>query len=157
MIILSAADGHIMVAAGNNSLFARLAEAIGAPELATDPRFTTVAQRVANLHELVAELEARTSLRPVAHWVQVVGAAGVPCGPVNDLADTVRDPIIAGREVITTIPGHPTVPDLATVDLPFRVDGQPMGSHLPPPTLGQHSAEVFDQLAQIPVKETVSR
>jgi crotonobetainyl-CoA:carnitine CoA-transferase CaiB-like acyl-CoA transferase len=154
---IRAADGHVMVAAGNNSLFARLAAAIGAPEAAADPRFSTVAQRVANLPELVAELEARTLQQPVAHWVEVIGAAGVPCGPVNDLADTVRDPIIAEREVITGIPGHPAVPDLATVDLPFRVDGRPLGSHLPPPMLGQHSAEVLDELAQIPAKETASR
>jgi crotonobetainyl-CoA:carnitine CoA-transferase CaiB-like acyl-CoA transferase len=154
---IRAADGYVMVAAGNNSLFARLAAAIGAPEAAADPRFSTVAQRVANLPELVAELEARTLQQPVAHWVEVIGAAGVPCGPVNDLADTVRDPIIAEREVITGIPGHPAVPDLATVDLPFRVDGRPLGSHLPPPMLGQHSAEVLDELAQIPAKETASR
>jgi crotonobetainyl-CoA:carnitine CoA-transferase CaiB-like acyl-CoA transferase len=154
---IRAADGHLMVAAGNNSLFARLAAAIGAPELPTDPRFSTVAQRVANLPELIAELEARTLKQSVAHWVEVIGAAGVPCGPVNDLADTVRDPIIADREVITAIPGHAEIPDLATVDLPFRVNGHPLGSHLSPPMLGQHSAEVFDELAQIPAKETASR
>jgi formyl-CoA transferase/CoA:oxalate CoA-transferase len=154
---IRAADGHLMVAAGNNSLFARLATAIGVPELPTDPRFATVAQRVANLPELVAALEVRTLEHPVAHWLEVIGAAGVPCGPVNDLADTVRDPIIAERGVITTIPGHPGVPELATVDLPLRVDGHPLGSHHSPPTLGQHSAEVLDELDQIPAKETVSR
>ena len=154
---IRAADGHVMVAAGNNSLFARLVAAIDAPELADDPRFSTVAQRVANLPQLVAELEARTLWHPVAHWVEVIGAAGVPCGPVNDLADTMRDPIIADREVITRIPWHPAVPDLATVDLPFRVNGHPLGSHSPPPMLGQHSEEVFDQLAQMRAKETVSQ
>jgi crotonobetainyl-CoA:carnitine CoA-transferase CaiB-like acyl-CoA transferase len=154
---IRAADGHIMVAAGNNSLFARLAAAIGAPELATDARFSTVAQRVANLPALVDELEARTREQSVAHWAEVIGAAGVPCGPVNDLADTVRDPIIAEREVITAIAGHPAVPELATVDLPFRVNGRPLGSHTSPPMLGQHNAEVFDELAQPPAKETASR
>jgi crotonobetainyl-CoA:carnitine CoA-transferase CaiB-like acyl-CoA transferase len=142
------------VAAGNQSLYARLAVAIEAPGLAEDPRFNTVANRVANLPELVAELEARTSLETVAHWVQVIGAAGVPCGPVNDLADTIRDPIVAGRQVIASIPGHPTVPDLKIVDLPFRVNGRPLGSHRPPPTLGQHSVEVLDQLAQHATKES---
>jgi len=134
-----------------------LAAAIGAPQLATDGRFSTVAQRVAHLPELIEELEARTVEQSVAHWAEVIGAAGVPCGPVNDLADTVRDPIIAEREVITAIPGHPAVPELATVDLPFRVNGQPLGSHMSPPMLGQHSAEVFDELAQPPAKETASR
>jgi crotonobetainyl-CoA:carnitine CoA-transferase CaiB-like acyl-CoA transferase len=153
---IRAADGHLMVAAGNDSLFARLAAAIGAPDLANDQRFSSVARRVGNLPELVAELEARTLRQPVAYWVEVIGAAGVPCGPVNDLADTVSDPIIADREVITRIPGHAAVPDLATVDLPFRVDGRPLGSHRPPPTLGQHTAEVFDDPAQIRAKETVS-
>jgi crotonobetainyl-CoA:carnitine CoA-transferase CaiB-like acyl-CoA transferase len=154
---IRAADGHVMVAAGNNSLFVRLAAAIGAPALAEDARFSTVAARVANLPHLVAELEARTSLQTVGHWVDVIGAAGVPCGPVNDLADTIRDPIIADRQVIASIPGHPTVPELGIVDMPFRVNGRPLGSHRPPPTLGQHSVEVLEELAQTTIKESRTR
>jgi formyl-CoA transferase/CoA:oxalate CoA-transferase len=151
---IRAADGHVMVAAGNDSLFARLAAAIGAPELAGDPRFSTVAARVANLPELVAELEARTSLQPVRRWVEVLGSAGVPCGPVNDLAEALRDPIVAEREVIVAVPGHPTVPDLRIVDLPFRVGGRPLAGHRPPPTLGQHTDEVLEELAQATTKES---
>ncbi len=151
---IRAADGHVMVAAGNDSLFARLAAAIGAPELAGDPRFSTVAARVANLPELVAELEARTSLQPVRRWVEVLGSAGVPCGPVNDLAEALRDPIVAEREVIVAVPGHPTVPDLRIVDLPFRVAGRPLAGHRPPPTLGQHTDEVLEELAQATTKES---
>lgn len=150
---IRASDGHIMVAAGNQSLFERLAAAIGAPGLAEDPRFDNVARRVANLPELVAELEAQTSLHTVGHWVEVIGAAGVPCGPVNDLADAVKDPIIADRAVISAVAGHPTVPDLRLVDLPFRVNGRPLGTHRPPPTLGQHSTEVLDRLAETATRE----
>ncbi len=150
---IRAADGHVMVAAGNNSLFARLAAAIGSPELATDARFSTVAARVANLPELVAELEARTSRQPVGHWVEVLGAAGVPCGPVNDLADALRDPIVAERDVIAAVPGHPVVPDLRIVDLPIRVADRPLAEHRPPPTLGQHTEEVLAGLTQSASKE----
>jgi crotonobetainyl-CoA:carnitine CoA-transferase CaiB-like acyl-CoA transferase len=150
---IRAADGHVMVAAGNNSLFARLAAAIGAPELSRDPRFDTVAHRVANLAELVAELEARTTLKPVRHWVKELGAAGVPCGPVNDLAEALRDPIVSERQVIATIPGHPAIPHLRTVDLPFRVDGKPLAEHRPPPTLGQHTEDLLEELAQTATKE----
>jgi len=151
---IRAADGHVMVAAGNQSLWTRLAAAIGAPELVDDPRFDTVASRVANLPDLVRELEARTTRQPVRHWVEVIGAAGVPCGPVNDLAETLKDPIITERDVIAPVPGHPNVPDLALVDLPFRANGQTLSAHRPAPTLGQHSVEVLDQLAQTAAKET---
>jgi crotonobetainyl-CoA:carnitine CoA-transferase CaiB-like acyl-CoA transferase len=151
---IRAADGHLMVAAGNNSLFTRLAAAIGAPELAADSRFATVAARVANLPELVAELEARISLQPVCHWAEVLGAAGVPCGPVNDLADALRDPIVAERQVLAAVPGHPAVPDLRLVDLPFRIAGRPLGEHRPPPTLGQHTDEVLRELAQAATRES---
>ncbi len=151
---IRAADGHLMVAAGNNSLFARLAAAIEAPELAADPRFATVAARVANLPDLVAELEARVSLQPVRHWAEVLGTAGVPCGPVNDLADALRDPIVAERQVIAAVPGHPAVPELRLVDLPFRVAGRPLAEHRPPPTLGQHTEEVLQELAQSATRES---
>ena len=150
---IRAQDGHIMVAAGNQSLWTRLAGAIGAPGLVDDPRFENVAKRVANLPALVQELEARTLKETVAHWVKQIGAAGVPCGPVNDLADTLKDPIVTERDVIAAVPGHPNVPDLALVDLPFRVGGKTLGGHRPAPTLGQHSAEILDELAATANKE----
>ena len=151
---IRASDGHVMVAAGNQSLWVRMATAIGAAELIEDPRFENVAMRVANLPDLVREMEARTSLQTVAHWVEVLGAAGVPCGPVNNLADTLKDPIVAERQVIAPVPGHPKVPELALVDLPFRVGGQTLGAHRPAPTLGQHSEEVLAELAPTAVKES---
>ena len=150
---IRAQDGHIMVAAGNQSLWTRLADAIGAPGLVDDPRFENVAKRVANLPALVQELEARTLKETVAHWVKQIGAAGVPCGPVNDLADTLKDPIVTERDVIAAVPGHPNVPDLALVDLPFRAGGKTLGGHRPAPTLGQHSAEILDELAATANKE----
>ncbi|TMF92015.1 MAG: CoA transferase [Chloroflexi bacterium] len=150
---IRAQDGHIMVAAGNQSLWTRLAGAIGAPGLVDDPRFENVAKRVANLPALVQELEARTLKETVAHWVKQIGAAGVPCGPVNDLADTLKDPIVTERDVIAAVPGHPNVPDLALVDLPFRAGGKTLGGHRPAPTLGQHSAEILDELAATANKE----
>lgn len=150
---LRAGDGHIMVAAGNQSLWTRLCAALGADELAADPRFDTVAHRVGNLADLVRELEARTTRNTVAHWVAAIGAAGVPVGPVNDLAVALNDPIVTERQVITAVPGHPNVPELALVDLPIRVNGRTLGEHRPAPTLGQHSAEVLDALAQTAAKE----
>ena len=89
----------------------------------------------------------------MAHWVKQIGAAGVPCGPVNDLADTLKDPIVTERDVIAAVPGHPNVPDLALVDLPFRAGGKTLGGHRPAPTLGQHSAEILDELAATANKE----
>jgi crotonobetainyl-CoA:carnitine CoA-transferase CaiB-like acyl-CoA transferase len=82
-----AEDRPIAIAAGNDRLFARLCEAIGRPELAGDERFADNESRVANIDALGEELEAVLRTRPAAHWVEVLREAGVPVGPINDVAE----------------------------------------------------------------------
>ncbi|MEZ5669510.1 MAG: CoA transferase [Alphaproteobacteria bacterium] len=100
-------DGHIIIAAGNDSLFARLASALGRPELAADPRFATNDARTAHVDAVKTEIEAALAGGSVAHWLAVLQAAGVPCGPINDVATVLADPHIRGRNMIATLADGP--------------------------------------------------
>lgn len=95
-----AADGHVVIAAGNDELFGRLARALGREELSEDPRFAGVAERMRHVDTLQAELERALAGGDVAHWVEVLRAAGVPCAPVQDVAEVVDDPQVRARNMI---------------------------------------------------------
>ena len=82
----AAADGDFAVAVGNDTIFARLCAVVGRAELAGDERFATNAARMEHRDELAAELEAAFASAPAADWVQRLGDAGVPAGPINDVA-----------------------------------------------------------------------
>lgn len=94
------ADGHMVVAAGNDALFARLCAALDRPALADDPRFADNAARNANVDALQTALEARLKTRPTAHWLSVLEGAGVPCAPINTVEDVVADRHLAARNMI---------------------------------------------------------
>ena len=97
------ADQHMIIAAGNDPLFARLCEAIGAPALAKDPRFATNDKRNIHHQELAEELERVLKTKPSAHWIKAVENAGVPCGPINNVAQVMADPHVQARNMIVTV------------------------------------------------------
>ncbi|MBL6946574.1 MAG: CoA transferase [Rhodospirillales bacterium] len=96
------ADGHMVIAAGNDTLFAKLCETVGRTCLAVDERFTGNAVRAANADALKAELEAALSAHPTAKWLEAMEKAGVPCGPINDIGQVVRDPQVAARNMVVS-------------------------------------------------------
>lgn len=98
------ADGWLMLACVKNKFFARLVEVLGVPELAEDPRFATLDGRRSNEAELLPLLDAELTRAPTAHWVGLLEAAGVPCGPVNSMADALDDPFAAERDLIVETP-----------------------------------------------------
>jgi len=111
------ADGHIIVAAGNDGLFARLATALGNPDLGRDPRFASNEARTANVLDLKAEVEAILATRTTADWLEAIGAAGVPCGPINDVAQALADPQIQARTMVIEAlggSGNPAAPAIRT-------------------------------------------
>jgi formyl-CoA transferase/CoA:oxalate CoA-transferase len=143
------ADGHVMIAAGNDALFARLCTALGLEELVEDPRFVTNPQRVAHRDALTAILTERTVLRSTEEMVERTRAHDVPCSAIHDIAQVVDDPQVAAAEMLTPAP-HPTLPDYRDVALPFRIDGaRPRGAQ-PPPAAGEHTAEVLAELGYSP-------
>jgi crotonobetainyl-CoA:carnitine CoA-transferase CaiB-like acyl-CoA transferase len=137
-----AADGHIIVAVGNDGQFASLCVALGKPEWSADPRFSTNPQRVKNRNELVAMIREATVCRPVKEWIAVMEAAGVPCGPINDLEDVFSDPHVQARNVRIEM-AHPLAKHVALVANPIRMSESPVQYRHSPPTLGQHTGEVL--------------
>jgi CoA:oxalate CoA-transferase len=96
------ADGYIIIAAGNDQLFSRLCDAIGAPALARDERFSTNDRRNSHHVELGRELEAILAALPASAWIVRIEAAGVPCGPINDVRQVMADPQVRARNMIVS-------------------------------------------------------
>ena len=135
-------DGHIVLAIGNDGQFARFCEVAGRPELARDPRFATNASRVQHRGELVAALAPILAARGAADWVGALEAAGVPCGPINDLAQVFEDPHVRHRGVRVEVP-DPRCGTVPVVASPIRLSETPVRYDTPPPALGQHTREVL--------------
>ncbi|MCR4391338.1 MAG: CoA transferase [Candidatus Acetothermia bacterium] len=137
-----AGDGLLMVAVGTDDQFRALCAAVGRPELAGDPRFATNPDRVKNRDALVSVLEAVFRQRPRAEWIAHLKAAGVPAGPVNSLGELFGDPGLTGRLLVEV--DHPAVGRYTSVACPLPQAWPP--SLLPPPRLGEHTAEVLGRL-----------
>jgi crotonobetainyl-CoA:carnitine CoA-transferase CaiB-like acyl-CoA transferase len=141
----AAADGHLALAVGNDLQFARFCEIAGRPELASDRRFATNAGRVENREVLVPILAAVVRDRPVRAWIEALEAAGVPCGPVNDLAQVFEDPQVVHRGLRVDLP-HPVAGTVSVVRSPIRLSATPVVHRDPPPALGQHTGEVLAEV-----------
>jgi crotonobetainyl-CoA:carnitine CoA-transferase CaiB-like acyl-CoA transferase len=135
-------DGELMVAAGNDRLFALLCLELGADDLAADPRFRANPDRVEHREELVAELERYFAKDDTASWHERLTRAGVPAAPVADVADVLGSPQTAALGIVQSLP-HPTIPELHLPALPLSLDGDRVIHRGPPPLLGQHTAEIL--------------
>jgi crotonobetainyl-CoA:carnitine CoA-transferase CaiB-like acyl-CoA transferase len=138
------ADGDIMIAALNDGLYHKLAQALGLPALASDPRFTTNALRVKNRNELNVLLKARLAERTTREWSQVVTDAGVPCSGINTIADALNDPQTAARDMIMTLQ-HTSLGEIRVPGIPIKLSDTPGSGRRAPPLLGQHQAEVLQE------------
>ncbi len=142
------AEGFIVVAAGNDELFGRLARALGRPELAGDPRFADNPSRTGHHVELKAELEAALAAAPAGEWLRRLGEAGVPCGPVNDVAAVMADPQVAARNMLVSCP-LPGGGGLRLAGNPVKLSGAPdPATRRPAPELDQHGAAIRAELDQ---------
>lgn len=135
-------DGHIILAVGNDGQFARFCEVAGRPELAADPRFATNPARVAHRAVLVPLLSEALRTRDSHDWLSALEAVGVPCGPINSIADVFDDPQVRARGLRVDLPhtGVGTVPSVAS---PIRYSGTPLEHTVAPPMLGQHTDDVL--------------
>ena len=136
-------DGRILIATFNNREFARLAAALGHAEWADDSRFATNGPRVANrqvLRDLITEaLRGRTRVQ----WVELLNAATVSCGPINEIADLADDPQVSAREIIVPMQ-HEKLGSIQTAASPLRLSETPPSYRLPPPVLGAHTKSVLE-------------
>jgi crotonobetainyl-CoA:carnitine CoA-transferase CaiB-like acyl-CoA transferase len=128
---------------GNDAQFVRLCKAIGREELATDERYARNRDRVDNRDGLIPTLQEEFRKRNADEWVEAIRGAGVPCGPVNDLAAVFEDEHVLGSGILQEV-DHPTAGLLKMLTSPVLVDGERLPIRRPPPTLGQHTDEAMD-------------
>jgi crotonobetainyl-CoA:carnitine CoA-transferase CaiB-like acyl-CoA transferase len=136
--VFPTADGELMIAAANDRLFARLAEEIGRPELAADPRFRTNPDRVANREALLPLVREPLAERPSAYWLEAL--QDIPVAPVQDLAEVARHEQTRASGMLQELDG------IETLAAPLQVDRERVGHRAPAPLLGEHSGEVLAEL-----------
>jgi len=136
----AAADGLLVLAVGNDGQWARVCAAMGEPERGRDPRITTNPGRLEHRDEVVGWLSRRIAAEPVAAWIERFRRHGVPAGPVREVLDVVRDPVLAERGMVATYP-FPAGGETALFSLPWLADGARAPVRRVPPTLGEHTAE----------------
>jgi len=140
--VFEVADGHMILAVGNDTQFAKFCDVAGAPHIAQDARFSRNAERVRNRATLVPMLAALMRARTRSDWLAALEAAKVPSGPINDLADVFADPHVNARGMTVQLP-HPLAGDVRLVASPMKFSATPVQYQRPPPLLGEHTAEVL--------------
>jgi crotonobetainyl-CoA:carnitine CoA-transferase CaiB-like acyl-CoA transferase len=140
--VFEVADGHLILAVGNDGQYAKFCEVAGIPELAADPRFTRNADRVRHRATLVPLLAEVMKQRAKADWLAALEAAKVPCGAINDLAEVFADPQVRERGMTVEVP-HPLAGAVPLVASPMRLSRTPVQYRRAPPLLGEHTAEVL--------------
>jgi len=140
--VMRTRDGELMVAAGNDRIFALLCRELDARELLDDPRFRTNPDRVANRDALVGLLETKLGVGGTAEWHERLTRAGVPAAPVADVADVLAAPQTEALRLLQPLE-HPTIPGLRLPALPLSLDGERVRHRSAPPLLGEHTAEIL--------------
>jgi crotonobetainyl-CoA:carnitine CoA-transferase CaiB-like acyl-CoA transferase len=136
------ADGHMIVAVGNDGQFARFANAIGRPDLAVDERWVFGHDRVHHRQALTDIIKPILLTRPTAEWTAIFEAAGVPGGPINKMSQVYADPQVVHRGLKMTMP-HSTLGSTVGVASPIKIDGGPLDYSRGAPALGEHSEEIL--------------
>jgi len=138
-------DGHIILAVGNDSQFASFCNVAGRPELAEDERFRLMTGRIVNRDALIPLIAEIMKQRGMHEWIEVLEGANVPCGPINNMQQVFEDPQVQHRGLKVEIPTSAGVP-CPTVASPMRFSETPVEYTVPPPTLGQHTQEILQDL-----------
>ena len=138
-------DGEIAIAPPGDEFFGRLVEALGEPGLKHDPLYAISAARVANRARINAIVGGKLAAQTTAHWIAVLNAAGVPCGPVYGIADVFADPQIAAQDMVLDVP-HPGHGIVRMLGSPMKLAATPCRVRRPAPDPGEHTAEVLAEL-----------
>jgi crotonobetainyl-CoA:carnitine CoA-transferase CaiB-like acyl-CoA transferase len=135
-------DGYITIGAGTDGLFAELARALGHEDWIGAQEFADASSRVSNRTDLIARIEAITSLHPKAHWLALFERRRIPCGPINDYAEAFADPQVQARGMVTAT-DHPTLGTTRAPGSPVKMSGVSSTESRRAPLLGEHTAEVL--------------
>ena len=152
--VFKTADGHIVLAIGNDWQYRKFCDFAGAPGLAEDPRFATNSARIVNRAALVPEIAAIISRHPSAYWIGGLEPLGVPCGPINTLDQVFADPHIRARVMTVDLP-HPAAGGKPTrlIAIPIKLSETAVEYRRAPPTLGEHTEEVLKELLGLATSE----
>ena len=140
--VFSASDGEFVVAAGNDELFRKFCDVTGLQSLATHERFSKNKGRVEGYDEIRPIIQKQLMTRTWREWIDLLTAAGVPCGGVRDLKEVFADPQVGPREMVETV-DHPKAGKVRIVNTPIKMSGSSKTPRQPPPTLGQHTESVL--------------
>ena len=141
-------DGHVIIAAGNDALFEELCRSIGRPELARDARFRSNEDRTQNVEALKTLLEEALAARGAGEWLALLEQAGIPCGPLNDVAAVVADPQVLARNMVVTVEDAVAGP-LLLAGNPVKLSGvADPAAREPAPELDEHRARILAELEE---------
>lgn len=146
------ADGELVILVGNNEQFVRFCSAIEMPELAEDARFAGSAGRVVHGAELNQLIGPKLLLHPVAYWSKILELAGIPYGPINDIAGVFANPQVQFRQAATSV-SHEYLGEIPIVANPIKMSVTPPSYERPPPMLGEHTASVIERLLGLSQEE----
>jgi crotonobetainyl-CoA:carnitine CoA-transferase CaiB-like acyl-CoA transferase len=146
--VFRAQDAYLTVGVANESLWERFCGALGRPDLVRDPRFDTVANRLANREPLVAILNDALGTRPADAWLAALERAGVPAGRIKTVAEVCESPHLRARGMAVTL-DHPKAGAVIAMGVPIRLHDTPGAATLPPPLLGQHTEEILTGLLRM--------
>ncbi|WP_313516640.1 CaiB/BaiF CoA-transferase family protein [Pseudomonas sp.] len=149
------ADGDFILTVGNDGQFRKFCEVAGHVEWADDPRFASNRARVAHRAELIPLIRQATVFRTTAEWVAALERAGVPCGPINDLAQVFADPQVIARGLRVELP-HPLAGSVPQVASPIRLSETPVEYRNAPPLLGEHSEQVLREWLGMATEEVAA-
>lgn len=143
--VFKCADGDIVLVVGNDGQFEKLCAVLGIPELATNPLYATNPARVTNQSTLLPLIDHALLRKPRAQWIEQLGKAGVPCGPINSIPEVFEDPQVKAREMLRHR-RHPTAGTVPQIVSPIRYTNAPLEYSNPPPLLGEHTDQVLHEL-----------
>ena len=143
--VFACADGFVILAIGNDGQFSKFCAFAGRPELSADPRFATNPARVANRVELTRIMNEVTGAKSQRHWVEGLAGAGVPCSPVNDIAQVFEDPQVKARGMRIEM-AHASGVSVPLIASPIKMSKTPPAYRRAPPTCGQHTDEVLGEV-----------
>ncbi|MGC2520117.1 MAG: CaiB/BaiF CoA-transferase family protein [Burkholderiales bacterium] len=141
-------DGNVILGCANDNMYRKFCEAAGCVHLADDARFASNGKRVENRAELTRLLQEIFSRRSTREWVELLDAAGVANGPINDIAQVFEEPQVKARGIRIEL-DHPVAGKLSTVASPMRFSATRVEHKLPPPTLGQHTDEILRKVLKL--------
>ncbi len=149
-------DGQIALAPPDDAFFGRLMDALGVAELKDDPLYRTQTARVANRQRINAIVGGKLAMHTTEYWVETLNRAGVPCGPVQSVADVFQDPQILSQDMVMDI-DHPGFGTVRMLGFPMKLSETPCQVRRPAPGLGEHSDDVLAELGYSPEERQALR